>query len=131
MPDWWELAAGLNPKSPAGNFTEPNSDLEGDGNTELEEYLAFMAAPHFMTTSGKSVSVDLAKAFAGFSNGPSYTSPSATNGQVTIAGTTATFTPSASACGASRFALKVTDKDGSTMTRDVFVFVDSAGAKCP
>lgn len=90
-----------------------------------------MAAPHFMTTKGKAVSLDLAKAFAGFSNGPSYSSPSATNGQVTISGSSATFTPSATACGLTRFAVKVTDKDNSTMTREVLVFVDSAGAKCP
>ncbi|MGC4087516.1 MAG: hypothetical protein QM756_06420 [Polyangiaceae bacterium] len=130
LPDWWETAAGTNPKGASGNFTDSNSDLEGDGSTEMEEYLAFMAAPHQSTTPGKAVSVDVAKLFVGFSNGPSYSSPSATGGQVAISGTTATFTPSASACGVARFALKVTDKDNSTMTREVLVFVD-AGAKCP
>ena len=45
LPDFWELDAGTNPDSPSGDFTEANTDFDGDGYTELEEYLAFMAAP--------------------------------------------------------------------------------------
>ncbi len=124
LPDWWESAEGFDPNSPSGDFTEANTDLEGDGYTELEEYLAFMAAPHFITTPGSGVSVDLAKFFAGFISSPTYSSPDAENGTVAISGSTATFTPSG--CGHARFSLKVTDKDGSTMTRDVLVFIDGS-----
>ncbi len=122
LPNWWENAEGLDPDSASGDFLESNTDFDGDGYTELEEYLAFMASPHFLTTPGQSVSVDLGKFFVGFTSSPSYTSPSAENGTVAISGKTATFTPTG--CGLGRFSLKVTDSEGSNMTRDVFVFVD-------
>jgi len=35
MPDWWELKHGLNPHDPA----DANADKDGDGYTNLEEYL--------------------------------------------------------------------------------------------
>jgi hypothetical protein len=126
LPDFWEKAAKLNANSAKNDFTEANTDGDGNGYTELEEYLAFMAAPHVLTTPGKAVSVDASKLFAGFANTPVYTSPSAEQGMVALAGNTATFTPTG--CGQARFALKVTDKDGTTMTRDVRVFVDGT---CP
>lgn len=129
LPDWWETDAGLTPSSPSGDFTEANTDLEGDGYTELEEYLAFMAAPHFLTGVGESVPVDLGKLFVGFTKSPTYTAPDAENGEVSISGKTATFTPDT--CGHARFSLEVTDGDGSSMTRDVFVFADGGGAACP
>jgi hypothetical protein len=36
MPDWWELAHGLNPNDPS----DANRDDDGDGFTNLQEYLA-------------------------------------------------------------------------------------------
>ncbi|WP_437836652.1 T9SS C-terminal target domain-containing protein [Sorangium sp. So ce1153] len=129
LPDWWEADAGLTPSSPSGDFTEANTDLEGDGYTELEEYLAFMAAPRFLTGVGESVSVDLGELFVGFTKSPTYTAPDAENGDVSISGKTATLTPDT--CGHARFSLKVTDGDGSSMTRDVLVFADRGGAACP
>ncbi len=122
LPDWWESAEGLNPSSSGGDFTDANTDLEGDGYTELEEYLAFMASPHVLTSPGENVAVDLGKLFVGYTSTPTYSSPDAENGSVSISGSTATFTPEG--CGHASFSLKVTDKDGSTMTRNVFVFVD-------
>ncbi len=127
LPNWWETAEGLDPSSASGDFLEANTDFDGDGYTELEEYLNFMAAPHFITTPGTSVSLNLQKFFAGFTNGPTYSSPDAENGTAVVSGSTATFTPGS--CGHARFSVKVTDKDGSSMTRDVFVFID-AGSAC-
>ncbi len=122
LPDWWETAAGLDPQSKAGDFAEANTDLDGDGYTELEEYLAFMAAPHSLTTKGKVVSVDLSKLFVGYASSPTYTSADAKNGSVAISGSTATFTPAG--CGLASWSAKVTDKDGHSMTRSLVVFVD-------
>jgi hypothetical protein len=45
MPGAWETERGLNPNSPAGDFTEANGDADGDGWTNLEEYLHEAAAP--------------------------------------------------------------------------------------
>jgi hypothetical protein len=36
IPDWWELAHGLNPNDP----TDANRDDDGDGFSNLQEYLA-------------------------------------------------------------------------------------------
>jgi hypothetical protein len=45
MPGAWEAQRGLNPNSPAGDFNEANGDADGDGWTNLEEYLNEAAAP--------------------------------------------------------------------------------------
>jgi hypothetical protein len=39
LPDDWEKARGLNPHSPAGDFSDANGDPDGDGYTNLEDYL--------------------------------------------------------------------------------------------
>ena len=39
MPDAWEQARSLNPRSPAGDFSDSNGDPDGDGYTHLEDYL--------------------------------------------------------------------------------------------
>lgn len=41
MPDWWEVAHKLNPNDPA----DRNLDRDGDGYTNLEEYLNWLADP--------------------------------------------------------------------------------------
>ncbi len=61
MPDWWEKATG---------HTDGNLDEDGDGYTNLEEYLNWMAEPHFMNTKDE---VDLTKLFAGYNNKPTFT----------------------------------------------------------
>ncbi len=45
IPGAWEAERGLDPNSPAGDFTEANGDPNGDGWTNLEEYLHEAAAP--------------------------------------------------------------------------------------
>jgi hypothetical protein len=42
MPDWWETAYGTDPHTP-----DNNGDLDGNHYTNLEEYLNWMAEPHF------------------------------------------------------------------------------------
>jgi hypothetical protein len=41
MPDWWEVAHKLNPNDAA----DRNPDRDGDGYTNLEEYLNWLAEP--------------------------------------------------------------------------------------
>jgi hypothetical protein len=59
MPDWWEKAVGTNPQQ-----ADNNDDRDGDFYTNLEEYLNWMAAPHF-TITGKTT-VDLGAYFCGY-----------------------------------------------------------------
>lgn len=122
LPDWWETVAGLDPTSAAGDLEDANVDRDGDGYTELEQYLSWMATPHYFIGVDESVSVDLPKLFAGYTNGPSYVSIAAKNGAVRISGNAAIFQPTE--CGHAAWSVKVTDKDGSSMTRDFVAFVD-------
>jgi hypothetical protein len=43
LPDAWETRHGLNPNSAAGDFADANGDPDGDGYTNLEDYLNSLA----------------------------------------------------------------------------------------
>jgi hypothetical protein len=129
LPDWWETAFSLNPKSAKGDYSDANIDSDGNGYTQLEEYLAWMAKPHYFTGMGKSVSIDLGQAFVGYTNGPTYAASNQTNGTVTVSGATATF--QATKCGLASWTVKVTDKDGGSMSKDMVAFVDNGSGTCP
>ena len=61
IPDWFEAVIGTNP-SVANN----NDDRDGDYYTDLEEYLNWMAAPHFRITANEELAIDLKPYFAGY-----------------------------------------------------------------
>jgi len=44
LPDAWEHEHGLNPHSPADDFSDANADPDGDGYTNLEDYLNALAS---------------------------------------------------------------------------------------
>jgi hypothetical protein len=44
LPDSWERAHGLNPSSPPGDFSDASADPDGDGFTNIEDYLNALAA---------------------------------------------------------------------------------------
>jgi hypothetical protein len=44
LPNTWETAQGLNPNSTAGDFAEANADADGNGFTNLEDYLNSLTA---------------------------------------------------------------------------------------
>lgn len=60
MPDWWEKATGM---------TDSNADDNNDGYTNLEEYLNWMAQPHFSSLDN----INLKTYFAGYDHNPSFT----------------------------------------------------------
>ena len=45
LPNAWEGAHGTNPNSPADDFSDANADPDGDGYTNLEDYLNSLAEP--------------------------------------------------------------------------------------
>lgn len=68
MPDWWEnLHAELNP-----SVADNNLDSDGDGYTALEDYLNWMAEPHFSVSLSTALTIDLHKYFAGYPTTASY-----------------------------------------------------------
>ena len=115
MPDWWEKAYGTNP-----SIADNNGDLNGDGYTNLEEYLNWCADPHF-TIKGK-MEINLANYFAGYTR-PSYRVSYTAKGAVaTVNGNTlVVYNGSASAL----FSVKVTaSQDGVSLTRNFNFYVD-------
>lgn len=130
MPDWWESLKGLNPNSAANDFTECNADPDGDGYTNLEDYLNWLATPNVQVAAGASVDVDLQALAIGYSKTtPSYVLTSPSGGAVSlVSGRYARFTPSGSASALGRFTFTVTDSAGDSMTREVNVRILAAAA---
>lgn len=125
MPAWWERVHGLDPDSPKGDFSEGNADPDGDGYTQLEDYLNWMADPHFDCLARSSVDIDLHDLSRGyFATGPTFRLGDADGGTVAlIAGRHARFTPSASNEALGGFRFTVTDTDGDSMSRHVRIRV--------
>lgn len=73
MPDWWEaLHSELNP-----SVADNNLDADGNGYTALEDYLNWMAQPHFNVTLSSSAEINLHDYFSGYpTTGTTYKSPS-------------------------------------------------------
>ncbi len=67
MPDWWEVLNGTDPYT-----ADNNRDDNRDGWTALEDYLNWLAEPHFKVVAGTESTIDLKKLFAGFDNNPVY-----------------------------------------------------------
>ncbi len=121
LPDFWETAKGTNPASPASDFSDANADPDGDGFTNLDEYLDWLSKPHFLATMGTPVTIDLKKLFAGFVSSPTYSATGAVGGTVNVSGQTATFTPSG--CGFGSVSLGVRDGAGTRMSKEAVFFV--------
>ncbi|HEY1791225.1 MAG TPA: T9SS C-terminal target domain-containing protein [Verrucomicrobiae bacterium] len=126
LPDWWELIRGTNPNSPPGDFSDANADLVGDGYTELERYLNWLAQPHYDCSTGATLNVDFTQYTRGFTNsslGSTYAVFGATNGTIALNGSTGQFSPSISTNGLGSFIFTVTDKTGFSYTNSVNVHI--------
>jgi hypothetical protein len=125
LPDWWELIHGTNPNSAPGDFSDSNADPDGDGYSNLEDYLNWLSAPHVDCATSSSVDVDLYAFTRGFTNNaPVYTFSNATNGTVSLAGgRTAHFTATVVTNALGSFRFVVTDSQGTTLTNTVGVHI--------
>jgi hypothetical protein len=121
LPNWWETAKGLSNSSAAGDLSDANADADGDGFANLDDYLGWMAKPHYLATLGTALTIDLRQQFAGFSSSPTYTASGAVGGTVSVSGQTATFTPTA--CGFGSVSLAVRDSAASSTTKEAVFFV--------
>lgn len=76
MPDWWETATGHDPLT-----ADNNSYADINGYTALEEYLNWIAEPHFSIERGTETAVsDVVNLFAGYGDKASFEAASATEG---------------------------------------------------
>jgi hypothetical protein len=99
MPDYWELALGLNPANAADrNATGPS------GYTRLDDYLNWLSDPHAVCDRNGKVDVNL-RACTGNSSNLSFTVQSGTNGTVALLsdGFTARFTATPDFSGVAGF----------------------------
>lgn len=121
LPNWWEKAFGLNENSKAGDFSDANADADQDGFTQLDNYLDWMAKPHFFINSGEKLTLDAAAFFKGYEKKPTFTVSEIANGKVNVKGATVEF--AAAQKGLASFKITVTDKDGDSMSRMINVLV--------
>ncbi len=130
LPDWWETIKGLNPTSPANDFSDSNGDPDGDEYTNLEDYLNWMAEPYTDCNAGSFVDVDLTALTRGFTNNsPVYTVSAPVAGTVTLVnGKIARFTPTATTNAMGRFKFSVVDAQGYNLTNSVGVRIIAASA---
>jgi len=121
LPNWWEKAKRLNENSKNGDFSDAGLDTDKDGFTQLDDYLDWMAQPHFFIKTGEKLTLDAAIYFKGYEKKPVYTFSEVKNGKAVLKGSTIKFT--AESKDFASFKITVTDKDGDTMTRTINVFV--------
>lgn len=125
LPDWWEVLHGTNPNSPPGDFSDANADPNGDGYSNLEDYLNWLAAPHETCVQDSYVDLDLSQYAVGFTNLPVFAVANAVNGSVVLLGDgkTARFTPTPASNGLGSFNFSVTDTEGTALTNTVGVHI--------
>ncbi len=123
IPNWFENIIGSDPAS-ANN----NADPEGDGWTQLEDYLEFMAHPYSVLGAGETATVDVAQFFAGFTKSPSYSVSVPTGSGVTanISGSSLTV-KGGSNSEVVALTLTVTDSEGTTWSQSYNVAVAGQG----
>lgn len=119
LPDWWELLHGTNPHSIQGDFSDANADPDHDGYTNLDDYLQWMSVPHYFINGNKELVIDLSGLAAGFTKSPKFSTVNANNLKVEYKGSKAYVKPTTTIKGISYLDFKVTDADGSSMTRTV------------
>ncbi|MFV8466073.1 pectate lyase family protein [Flavobacterium sp. LB1P62] len=121
LPNWWEEAKGSNVNSVANDFSDVNLDKDKDGFAQLDDYLDWMAKPHFFINSGGKVTLSAVDYFKGYEKKPVYTFSDVKNGKVVLNGKEIQFT--ASEKGFASFTITVKDSDGDSMSRTINFFV--------
>ncbi len=110
IPDWFEALTGTNP-----NIANNNDDRDGDYYTDLEEYLNWIALPHYIIEGEKQIT--LKDFFAGYQS-PSYTITTPDGVTANETGGLLTVTPSASASKLFTVTVKATE-DGISLERSI------------
>jgi hypothetical protein len=120
LPDWWEKLHKLNNHSAGTDFSDANADVDHDGFTNLDNYLEWMATPHYMASIQKPAIINLRELSRGYADVPVFDTSNVKNGMLTAdKNGIVHFTPSQNGLGSFQFI--VTDASGSKFTRTVNV----------
>lgn len=121
LPNWYEAAIKTSPNSASGDLSDAHADPDGDGWTNLDNYLDWMATPHAEIKAGASTTFNLRELFRGYTASPSYST--ATNGCVSTSIKDSTLTVTVKdGCSFARLAVSVVDGERSAKTRDVLTY---------
>ena len=124
LPDWWEELAGLNVHSAADDFSDTHADADGDGYTQMDDFLNWLAQPNYVTTPGTAIEINLATLAAGYEDAVLGVE-AAVGGTVELLadGKTARFTPAEGFSGLGSFDFSVTDDDDDSMRQTVGLLI--------
>ena len=120
LPNWWEESKGLNVNSASGDFSDANAGT-ANGYTQLEDYLNWMALPHYVINASETLKVDVENLFKGYTTKPKYSVATVINGSASIVKKEIQFKSSLK--GFASVEVKVVDADGESMSRVINVFV--------
>ena len=121
LPNWWEALIQTNPHSDVNDYSDSNADPDGDGYTNLEEYLEWMSVPHYYAENGKDVTIELASLFIAYSNPMFQVTQSSL--PTVVEGSRITVKTSQQKSGIVYLKVKVKDQDDSTMTRKIGICI--------
>ncbi|BCS84832.1 hypothetical protein prwr041_07250 [Prevotella herbatica] len=121
MPDWWEKANSLSTTT-----ADNNGDANRDGYTNLEDYLNWIAVPHFTIYKNETSVINLKDFFAGFTNSPTFELSGSNNIIYNFDGAnTLTVKSKNNKTGFYTITIKASDKDGwGTMLRVFNFYID-------
>ena len=123
LPNWWEELHGTNPNSGQDDFTESNSDPDGDGYTMLEDYLNFMGEPHVGLAKDEKVTINLKDYFLGFTANPKYTVTNSSDVATVSVESDSLLVVTGQNNGIAQVTMTVTDAEGSTYDRPLGIAV--------
>lgn len=118
MPNWFERLVGTNEDA-----ADNNADDNNDGYTALEEYLNWIAEPHYFINNSETLTINMHLLFAAYNNNPTFVCTSSSSSLKTqVDGATLTLTPT-STNGLYSVAITATDADSYTLTRTINIAV--------
>lgn len=121
LPDWWENMYGYNAKSKSGDFSDANKDRLGDGWTELERYLEWMARAHYTFEKGETQTIDLSQFTKGYDNGTYSVSNVPSGVTATVSGSKLTVKLADNFAGAGYITFTLKDNAGDSFSRMIGV----------
>ena len=127
LPNYWEVARGLNTNANNANVVAPS------GYTYVEEYINWLAGPNVTGHANINLDLNLSQYTSGFVSSPVFTVSDPTNGSVSLLsdGKTARFVPTTGYYGPAGYNFTVTDSAGNAMSSAVGVLVQPAAPPIP